>query len=168
MPCCSGVCTFTDLSIDKALVGYRLIFSGPPLVRLVSPPFDVVGPRYLRMSVEPIAYVSGDPLIQQPHIEVLDVYRRPISGYWLTVSVAIRAQTGPAGGVLNGSTSLLTNESTVVFTDLALDGYGSSYVLDFSCLWFDRIQSKPFDVELAARPNVCVTASFNPEKCAEG
>ena len=28
--CCAGVCAFTDLVINKAFVGYRLIFSAPP------------------------------------------------------------------------------------------------------------------------------------------
>jgi len=155
VPCCSGICAFTDLVINKALVGYRLHFSGPPLIRLSSPPFDVVGPRHLRVSQEPIGYISGEPLVVQPHVEVLDIYRRAISGYWLTIQAQIRANTGPAGGILQGTTSLFTNESTVVFTDLVLQGYGSSYILEFECHWFEPVASKPFDVDFAGRPNVC-------------
>merc|ERR1712216_84709 len=67
VPCCEGICAFTDLMINKALAGYRLRFSGPPLVRLVSPLFDVVGPRSLRVSRQPVAYTTGDPLVVQPH-----------------------------------------------------------------------------------------------------
>ena len=161
--CCSGICRYTDLTIDKALVGYRLLFSAPPLVRLVSPLFDVVGPRYLRMSQQPVAYAEGEPLVVQPRVDVLDIYRRPISGHWLTVVAAIRGGTGAAGGILQGTTSLFTNESTVVYTDLRVDRYGSGYVLEFSCAWFELEMSQPFDVDFAARPNVC---SANEGKCS--
>ena len=155
VPCCAGICAFTDLVIDKALAGYRLLFSAPPFDRLVSPLFDVVGPRYLRVSQQPVAYATGEPFVVQPHVEVLDIYRKLLSGYWLTVSVEINEDTGPAGGLLHGTTSLFTNESTVVFTDLQLNGYGSRYVLKFLCLWFEPALSEPFDVDFAARPHVC-------------
>lgn len=159
VPCCEGVCAFTDLVIDKALVGYRLLFSGPPLVRLVSPLFNVTGPRHLCVSRQPIAYATGEPFVVQPHVDVLDIYREPLSGYWLTISAQILKNSGPTGGMLIGTTSVFSNESTVVFTDLALNGYGSSYVLEFSCLWFETVTSHAFDVDATARPHVCKQGS---------
>ena len=165
VPCCAGVCAFTDLMIDKALVGYRLRFSGPPLVGLLSPTFDVVGPRYLRIMRQPVGYVTGEPLVVQPVVEVLDIYRQTISGYWLTIAVRIQRNSGPANGILNGTTSLLTNESTVVFTDLKLLGYGSSYKLEFSCLWFEPVSTQPFDVDFAGRPHVCRQGSSDEDAC---
>ena len=154
---------FTDLAIDKALAGYRLLFSGPPLVRLMSPPFDVVGPRYLRMSQQPVGYAEREVLVVQPRIDVLDIYRKPLSGYWLTMVAAIRGGTGAADGILQGTTSLFTNESTFVYTDLSIDRYGSGYVLEFTCLWFEPEMSQPFDVDFAARPNVC---SSEEDECS--
>ena len=145
--------------IDKAMVGYRLRFSAPPLARLASPFFDVVGPRHLRVVQEPVGYVTGDLLIKQPHVQVLDIYRRAVSGYWLTISAGIRAGTGPAGGALKGTVKLYTNESTVVFTDLLVEGPGSGYVLEFTCLWFEPAVTTPFDVDLVGRPNVCAAGS---------
>ena len=159
VPCCAGVCSYTDLVIDKAMVGYRLRFSAPPLARLASPFFDVVGPRHLRVVQEPVGYVTGDLLIKQPHVQVLDIYRRAVSGYWLTISAGIRAGTGPAGGALKGTVKLYTNESTVVFTDLLVEGPGSGYVLEFTCLWFEPAVTTPFDVDLVGRPNVCAAGS---------
>ena len=128
-------------------------------MRLVSPLFDVVGPRYLRVSRQPVAYTTGDPLVVQPHVQVLDIYRKAIPGYWLTVSVKIRGNSGALGGFLTGTTSLYTNESTVEFTDLSLTGYGSGYVLEFSCLWFEPVGTQPFDVDQEAGPNVCTKGS---------
>lgn len=84
----------------------------------------------MRISTQPIAARSGQPLVTQPVVQLLDGYGNAVtSGSGATATVTVTA----SGGILGGTTSVAAVSGVVTFTDLTLAGLvGTPYTLTFA------------------------------------
>jgi hypothetical protein len=130
----AGVATFSDLSIDKAGIGYTLTASSTDLSDAISAAFDIVaGPPAILVGI------SGDnqtalptsTLATDPEVRVTDVLSNPVSG----VSVAFNVVAG--GGAVNPSV-VTTNSLGVAATAWTL-GFAADTMLSAEVSGLDPV-----------------------------
>jgi hypothetical protein len=163
--CCWGICRFTDLSISKAELAYRLDISAPGLKTVTSAPFLIEGPALLRVASPPNNATSGFPFVSQPVVEVTD-YKG------LLMSMSVKDRCFPGGGAVvtasitgvNARMSKLTGSATVEivngvarFTDLGIEGGGGGlveppYVLRFDAPDLNYTLTLPLVLAYVPRP----------------
>jgi hypothetical protein len=155
--CTAGVCSFTDLSVDRGCTNYSLVFGSYLLQSVSSAHFTVNGPSKLTIIQEPGASVIGQLLSIQPVIAVTDDSGKVMQSAELEYLIFVEhlKGSGAAESSLMGTTSLLTSNGIASFTDLWFDSVGSRFVLTFFSQSLKTVKSLPFDTELEYRAEVC-------------
>ena len=130
----NGVAAFTDLSIDALIGTYQLIFSGTGLQSATSSDILLApgSPARLSITTQPsVGAQSGVVLTSQPVIQLRDTPGNAVPQAGRTITAAIAS--GPAGGTLGGTTSVITSGSGVgTFTNLAITGPSGAYTIQFT------------------------------------
>ena len=155
--CQAGICRFTDLSLDKAGTSYVLEFSSYLFSTVLSDVFFNNGPAKLQIAQEPGGSIVGRPFIIQPTVTTSDVFGNLLSQSLegLIVTVQIKQGTGNLNSYLGGTTCISIKNGSAAYTDLWLDNIGSRYVLRFSSVDLESVESKAFDTEFESRMDVC-------------
>jgi hypothetical protein len=154
----SGVATFSNLSIDKAGVGYTLTVGSSGLVSANSSPFNITaaGASKLAFSVQPVTTASAAS-IPAISVQLQDPSGNPVSTSGVVVGVAIGTNGGP-GGVLSGTVSQSTNASGVAsFAGLNINKAGTGYTLVASSNPLASVTSNAFDITPAAAAKVVIS-----------
>ena len=143
-----GRATFTDLSITGQAGTYEILFIPSGLAAVVSD-FVVLAPgapQTLHMSLQPWGARTGDPLNQQPRVEVLDA-----SGN-LAVSGAGKQVVAEVVGVGRMSSSASTSrveinaDGKANFSGLSIAGKAGLYQLKFSSPGVQSVVSQSFAI----------------------
>jgi hypothetical protein len=144
----NGVATFSNLSIDKAGTGYRLIAAAGGLAPSTSSKFDITGgsASQLSLMVGPTATTAGEVISPSVEVAALDALENTADGYTGDVTVTITAGTGTAGATLTGATTAAAAGGLAVFSDLSIDMSGTDYTLTVSASGLPNATSAPFDI----------------------
>lgn len=131
----SAVATFNDLKIDKAGVGYTLVFSTLTLNQ-ASIAFNIgVGqPTQLVVVQQPTDSTGGVAFPQQPVVQVQDQGGNLVTTDSNTqVQATITAGTGEPGAVLSGPTTLQVVGGVATYSGLSINKAGlTAYTLTFT------------------------------------
>ena len=163
--CCWGICRFTDLSISKAELAYRLDISAPGLRTVTSAPFLIEGPALLRVASPPNNGTSGFPFVSQPVVEVTD-YKGLLMSMCIKDSCFIGGEAVVTASItgINARMSKLTGSATAEivngvarFTDLGIEGGGGGlveppYVLRFDAPDLNYTLTLPLVLAYVPRP----------------
>lgn len=126
-----GIATFNDVRINRAGQPYSLQASTSGLPVATSSTFPVAAGPAAALSILTApagSAASGDPLAQQPVIQVRDAFGNAVAQAGVTVTASVA--TGP--GTLGGTTAVVTDlDGRAVFTNLAILGSVGSYTLRF-------------------------------------
>src|SRR5207253_9083157 len=99
----NGVATFSATITDKAGTGYTLVASSAPLTPVTSGPFNVSAAAATRLALTtpPSSTAqSGQPLAQQPVVQLQDANGNPVS----QSNVVVTATPSPAGATASNNT----------------------------------------------------------------
>ncbi|HSD33529.1 MAG TPA: hypothetical protein VLB49_16560 [Gemmatimonadales bacterium] len=160
-----GLATFSDLSIDKAGVGYTLAAGAPGLIGATSTAFTIGAgtATQLAFTVQPVTTASGAAITPAVVVTAQDVLGNPVPGF--TGTVAMTINTGPVGAVLSGTLSTAAVAGSATFGNLILDKAGT-YTLRAQAGGVTAVNSNSFDVTVGAtrqlvfttQPSATVTA----------
>jgi hypothetical protein len=141
-----GVATFSDLSIDKAGIGYQLQATAGGLISATSAAFDIVpGPAtQLVFTVQPSNTAAGAVISPAVRVAAVDAFGNTATGFVADVTIAISAN--PGGGTLSGTTTVTPLAGVAIFGDLSIDKTGSGYQLSASTGGLTPATSAPFNV----------------------
>jgi alpha-tubulin suppressor-like RCC1 family protein len=142
VPATGGVAIFSDLSLDKAGVGYTLTASANGVLRATSSPFDVAQDA-LVFTIQPTETLTNTA-IRPVVVTVQAADGTTISTANMNVTVAIG--TNPDGGTLSGTTTVPAVRGVAIFSDLSLDKPGVGYTLTANANRVVGATSSPFDV----------------------
>ena len=163
-PAVNGVATFTDVKIDKAGAGYRLIATSPGLVRASSAAFNVTGtPARLAFTVLPATATAGAALSPAPKVSLLDAAGNVVTGATNPVTLIVAA--GPAGATLSGATTVKAVGGVATFGGLKPNKAGT-YYLRATAAGLSGATSGAFSV--AAGPAKKMAFSRQPTNAAAG
>src|SRR5206468_558296 len=107
----NGVATFRATSIDKAGTGYSLVASSAPLTPVTSGPFNVSAAAATRLvlTTPPSSTAqSGQPLAQQPVVQLQDANGNPVS----QSNGVVTATPGPVGTAVNPPPSVIVRDAS--------------------------------------------------------
>ncbi len=125
----NGIATFTNLSINKAGIGYTLVITSGNLLPATSNPFTISsGPAaQMAFSTQPGGAQIGSPLNPQPVVTLRDANGNIATTYNGPVTLAIGAN--PGGGVLGGTATVNAVNGIATFTNLSVNKVGVGYTL---------------------------------------
>lgn len=141
-----GVATFADVRINRAGQPYSLQAStgGLPVATSVTFPVAAGPAAALSILTAPAgSAASGDPLGQQPIIQVRDAQGNAVSQ--AGVQVAASVASGP--GTLGGTTTVTTDlDGRAVFTNLSIVGAVGTYTIRFQATGLTAAVSGPISI----------------------
>ena len=142
----SGVATFTDLSIDKREVGYKLTATAAGLTGATSAFFTInPGPAtQLQFTLQPSAATAGIVIAPRVEVTARDAQGNTATGFTGGVTVAIG--NNPAGGILSGTTTVAAAGGIASFSTLSIDQPGIGYTLTATAVGPAGTTSAAFDV----------------------
>ena len=142
----NGVASFSDLSINKAGTGYRLLASAAGLSSTTSAAFNITASiaTQLRFSIQPGSATEGSPLNPQPVVQVLDAQGNLVSSY--TGAVTLVLGNNPGNASLNGTITVNAVNGVANFSGLSISKSGLDYTLVASASALNKATSLPFDV----------------------
>ena len=142
----AGTATFTNLSIAGTVGSRTLLFAAAGYVSVASAPVNITpGPAtQLTITTQPSpTAVSGQPLAQQPVLQVRDAQGNAVASAGIQVSAVIAS----GGGSLGGTTTIATDASGVAtYSNLAITGTTGSRTLSFSTPGITAVVSGPIAV----------------------
>jgi hypothetical protein len=150
----NGVATFSDVSINLAGTGFKLMATSSGLASVSGDPFIIISgtPVKLAFGIQPAGATAKSPFINQPVVWVVDTNGNicELSGSPVSVSLSIMPGTGTQGAVLSGTTKIdAVNQifdCVAVFDDLSIDLAGSGYKLMATSSSLPSATSDAFDV----------------------
>jgi hypothetical protein len=126
-----GYAQFSDLTINRAGLAYKLTATAPGLVGIDSTAFNVNGPFALAFSSQPPTEVKTTETFTA-EIKVLDVQNNVMLASSDTVLLSIKKLTGTTGATLQGIKNVVASSGTAKFTGLAILKAGVGYQLTAS------------------------------------
>jgi hypothetical protein len=147
-----GEATFSDISIDKAGVGYTLTASSGGLTPALSGAFEIkVGaPAQLVYSVEPSnadATLTISPAIK---VQVLDAGGNRVTTSADSISLAIGTNAGTPAGTLSGTITKAAVSGEATFSDISIDKVGIGYTLVADASGLSPAISTAFTINVGA------------------
>ena len=141
-----GVATFSDLTIERAKVGYTLAVSATGLAGAVSNSFGVTpaSATQLSIAVQPLNTVTGAAISPAVRVDALDQFGNVDTSFVASVTIAIG--TNPSGGTLGGTTTVAAVLGAASFSDLTIDLEGVGYTLSASAAGLPGATSNTFDI----------------------
>ncbi|HYL22052.1 MAG TPA: hypothetical protein VEU74_09835, partial [Gemmatimonadales bacterium] len=124
-----GLATFDDLTLDKAGVGYTLVFSSPGLTGRESNTFNITPAAAARVvfTVQPTSTTAGSIIAPAVLVTAQDAFGNVATGFTGNVTVAIGSNPGSSS--LGGTTTIAAVGGIATFTDLTINNAGSGYSL---------------------------------------
>jgi hypothetical protein len=129
----SGIATFSGLGISGLVGTYTLTFKSSGLTDAVSNGIDITAGAAAKLQIvqQPLGAASGQPLSQQPVIQLLDAANNTVTTSGINITATLN-DPGATGGVLSGGNPVPTNSSgTAGFATLAISLPGT-YTITFS------------------------------------
>ncbi len=147
-----GIATFTGLTLNGQLSkSYTITFTSSSLQSVSAPAVSLTGPgalAQLAITTQPLSDQNGEPMNQQPVIQLQDVNGNLISNSTAIVNVVVST-----GGLLNQS-QVQAVGGVATFSGLQLNGtINQPYVLTFSSGGLPDVASDPITMTLAGRPH---------------
>ncbi len=141
-----GLASFSDLTINKAGVGYTLSAASATLASATSSSFDIApgGAVALAFITQPGNVNAGAPIAGPPTIVVQDSFGNIVSSSSAAVTVAIGAN--PGGGALSGTTNKNAISGVAAFTDLNISQAGNGYTLAATSAGLSGTTSNAFNI----------------------
>jgi hypothetical protein len=148
----NGVVTFSDLSLDKAGIGYTLDVSSAGFTGATSTAFNVSAGTPARVSIttQPSDATAGTAIAPAVTIALEDAFGNRATTATNAVTVALGAN--PGGATLSGTTTVSAVNGAATFSDLSLDKAGTGYTLATSSVGLSGATSVAFNVTCTA-PN---------------
>ena len=103
-------------------------------------------PDSLAFVVAPVTTTAGRVIAPPIQVAVLDSFGNTVTGVTTAVTLAIRAGTGTAGAILQGTTTQSAVAGIATFADLRIDSAGTAYRLDATATGLAGATSSGFDV----------------------
>lgn len=127
----SGLATFTDLRIDSAGAGYRLLATAPALTADTTVAFAITAGATARLAfiTQPGTAAAGAAITPGPRVAILDAQGNIVPTASNTVAVYITAGTGTPGATLTGAVSVAAAGGIATFSNLAVSAEGTGYTL---------------------------------------
>lgn len=143
IPASGGIARFSDLSIARAGLGYRLIAMASGLPNATSAAFDILGGEATQLvfAVQPSATQSGLAITPAVKLAVQDGFGNLATSATQTIAIAL---SNP--GALSGTLEKSPTEGVAVFDDLVVRVSGNGYVLRATVPGLADATSTPFDV----------------------
>ncbi len=150
----NGVATFSDLSIDKAGVGYTLVATGSGLTGATSSVFNIAAgqPVMLAFTVQPSNSLAGTSISPAVQVGIQDAQGNTVTTANDGISIAIG--TNPAGGHLSRTTLENAVNGVAAFSDLSIDNTGVGYTLVASASGLIGATSTGFNLTIDSVPGV--------------
>jgi autotransporter-associated beta strand protein len=128
-PVVNGVATFSDLSINKAGVGYVLSALDGLYGAGTSNTFNITpaAANHLAFLGQPSTAVAGVAISPAVKVQVLDQFNNLVTTDTSNVTVAIGTNTG--GGTLSGTTTVAASGGIATFSNLSINKTGAGYTL---------------------------------------
>ncbi len=125
----AGVATFSNLSIDKAGIGYTLGATSGALTAGTSTAFTISAgaATKLTFTVQPVATIAGQAITPAVKVSAQDVLGNTNPTFTGNVTVAIG--TNPSAGILSGTTTVAAVAGVATFSNLGIDKAGIGYTL---------------------------------------
>ncbi|MFN2325198.1 MAG: beta strand repeat-containing protein, partial [Gemmatimonadales bacterium] len=159
MPAVQGVATFSDVRINRSGQPYSLQAVASGFAVATSTTFSVAAgaPAALAIVTQPAGgSASGDPLAQQPVIQLRDAQGNDARQAGVTVTAVVAS--GP--GTLGGTTSVVTNsDGRAIFANLAIVGAVGSYTLRFESAGLSPVLSNPLGIGAGNASQITFTAA---------
>ncbi|HET9387798.1 MAG TPA: Ig-like domain-containing protein, partial [Gemmatimonadales bacterium] len=163
----AGIATFADIRIDRAGSGYNLVASATGPAPATSTAFGITPGAAVRLAIltqPPDSARSGQPFARQPMVQLLDAAGNTVSQSGATVVATI----GSGGGVLSGTTAVLTNaEGIAMFTNLSLSGLVGSHTLVFEGPELAGVTSSAVNLS-AGSPSTVIMSAGNGQTAIAG
>jgi adhesin/invasin len=153
----AGVATFTNLSVDRAGIGYTLTASAAAL-EATSAAFAVTSAAAanLQLSAVPAAIPAGQILAPALTVTVRDALGNVATGFSGTVTVALAANADDAA--LLGTTSVAAVAGVATFSDLRVERASSALTIVASATGLANVSSAAFAVTAAAPAELVLLA----------
>lgn len=145
----NGVVTFSDLSIDKTGVGYKLTLTSTGLTSAVSGTFNVnVGaPAKLGFTQQPSGAAAGIVWGTQPKVTIQDAFGNTVTTSSASVTLTITPGTGTSGAVLTCTANPKAATSGVVtFAGCKINLAGNGYTVTASSAGMTNGVSNAFSI----------------------
>src|SRR5205823_4384413 len=144
-----GIASFSTLSINKVGTGYTLTASDGSLGGATSAGFNITpaAADHLAFGVQPTNTVAGVAITPAITVQVLDQFGNIVTTDTSNVIMAIG--TNPAGGTLNGTTTVAAVAGVAIFSDLNIDNVGQGYTLTASDGTLTGATSNSFNISPA-------------------
>ncbi|MDH5198273.1 MAG: Ig-like domain repeat protein, partial [Gemmatimonadota bacterium] len=155
-----GVATFSNLSVDRAGTGYRLLASATGLNPATSAPFDVAASSAAKLALATLPSPSGQsgiPLGTQPVVQLQDPSGNAVGQAGVQVIATIAS--GRAGAVLSGDTAVTDASGRAVYDTLAITGLTGSYTLRFAASGLTEVLSGTINLTTGVADPSRTTAS---------
>ena len=153
----AGMANFSNLSIDKAGVGYTLSASATGLASATSTAFTITpaGASQLAFTVQPVSDSAAGPL-GSIQVTARDAFGNTATGFAGTVTLAI--STNPGGGTLSGTTGVAASGGVATFPGLSINKAGTGYMLGASSSGLSDGTSAAFTITPGNATHLAFTA----------
>src|SRR5262249_19287032 len=150
VPVINGIATFSDLSINKVGVAYRLTALDGPYAAAASNTFNITAAAadHLAFGVQPTTTLAGTAITPAITVQVLDAFGTLVTTDTSNVTVATGAT--PGSGTLSGTTTVAASGGIATFSTLAIDKVGTGYTLTASRAGLGVGSSNSFNITPAA------------------
>jgi len=141
-----GIVKFTDLSLDLAGRNYSLTALSRGLKSTISHSFNVSPGDASRLIfyTDPSSTVAGGFFETQPIVLIEDKYGNLVTDSTAPVTVAITPDTGTAGAILSGNTTINAVNGVATFAYLSINVIGSEYTLTATSPGLSSATSREF------------------------
>ena len=145
----NGLATFSNLTLNRPAVGYRLAAASTGLTGATSNAFTVTSgpPVSLRFVVQPSDVTAGNAIAPAIQVELLDAQGNRATG---AAQVSMSIGNNPGGATLNGTTSVSAVNGLATFSALRLNQAGNGYTLVAASAGLTGATSSGFDVVAGA------------------
>ncbi len=129
-PAVNCVATFSNLSIQKAALGYTLVAGAGGLLTSTSTSFDIkpTAPTHIGFVQQPSTVGAGLSITPAVSAAVLDRFENVV--YTDNIdNITLGIANNPAGGTLSGTTKARVVNGVATFFNLSIDKAGSGYSL---------------------------------------
>jgi Big-like domain-containing protein len=141
----SGVATFSDLTLNQACLGCRLLATAGGVASAISAPFwlGAISTTHLVFTVQPSTTAAGAP-IATVFVTAVDDSGHTATSFTDPITIAIGVN--PANGTLSGTTTVSALAGVATFADLHINAPGTGYTLRATTSGGLVATSMPFDI----------------------
>jgi hypothetical protein len=141
----NGTATFSNLSIDKAGVGYTLQVTSSGLTSATSATFTINAGTASKLAFvqQPTAATAGQTISPAVSVQIQDASG---NGTTSTASVAIAILNNPSSGTLSGTTPVNAVSGTATFSNLSINKGGTGYTLQATSAGLTAAASASFSI----------------------